>query len=78
MNYPHPDGTGELLRTAERNLANADPVRGRDVQIDKLYRARCHRAGCGWTGADHATYQDASAERHAHLNQHIAAAGDAP
>jgi hypothetical protein len=65
------------LRRAERNLASTDPVRGRDVQIDKLYRARCHRCGCGWTGGEHANYQDASAERHTHLRQHILAAGDA-
>jgi hypothetical protein len=78
MNDKDEESTAALLRAAERNLASADPVRGRDVQIDKLYRASCHRLGCGWTGGEHANYQDASTERHAHLSQHILAAGDAP
>jgi hypothetical protein len=47
-----------------------EPVRARDVQIDKLFRARCHRPGCGWTGAEHATYADANAERQGHLRRH--------
>jgi hypothetical protein len=58
--------------------ASAEPVRGRDVQVDKLFRARCHRPGCGWTGTEHAAFQDADAERQAHLNQHILASGDRP
>ncbi len=45
-------------------------VRARDVQVDKLFRARCRRPGCGWAGAEHATYAAANAERQAHLNAH--------
>jgi len=47
-----------------------EPVRARDVQVDKLFRARCHRPGCGWTGGEHATFADASAERPGHLERH--------
>ena len=64
------------LRAAERASASPEPVRGRDVQVDKLFRARCHRPGCGWAGGEHAAFQDANAERQAHLNQHILASGD--
>lgn len=66
----------ERLRAAERNLASTEPVRGRDVTVDKLWRASCHRPGCDWVGAEHATYQDANAERLIHLNQHILAGGE--
>lgn len=74
--YLHTERTGALLRAAEYNLASTDPVRGRNVQVDKLYRARCRRSGCGWTGGKHAIYQDGGAGRHTHLNQHILAAPD--
>ena len=78
MNHPPDDQTSALRSAAEHTLTSPGPVRGRDVQIDKLYRARCHRPGCGWTGAEHAAYQDASAERQAHLSQHLLAAQDVP
>jgi hypothetical protein len=48
----------------------AEAARARDVQVDKLFRARCRRPGCGRAGGEHATYQDANAERQAHLNTH--------
>ncbi len=64
-----------LLGAVERNLASPTPVRAKDVAVVKLFRASCLRDGCGWRGADHGTYQDANAERQAHLNQHILAEG---
>jgi hypothetical protein len=60
-----------MLRAAERNLADAEPVCAKDVTVRKLFRPECHRPGCGWTGAEHATFADASAERLDHLNWHI-------
>lgn len=48
----------------------AEPVRARDAQVDKLYRARCNRPGCGWLGDEHATYAGANAERQGHLRKH--------
>ncbi len=48
----------------------AEPVRARDAVVDKLFRARCCRPGCGWTGGEHATYADANAERLGHLKTH--------
>ncbi len=51
----------------------AGQVRAKDVQVRKLFRAECSRPGCGWTGGEHATFQDANAERLAHLNRHILA-----
>jgi hypothetical protein len=63
------------LRAAEASLNAADPVRGKDVTVGKLFRARCHRPGCCWAGGDHLSYQDANTERLAHLNQHILAGG---
>ena len=48
-------------------------ISAKSVSVDKLFRARCHVPGCGWTGCEHATYQDANTERLAHLNQHILA-----
>lgn len=45
-------------------------VRAKSVSVEKLFRARCHVPGCGWAGAEHATYQDANDERLAHLNWH--------
>lgn len=51
------------------------PVRAKDVIVVKVFRAECHRPCCGWTGGEHATFQAASDERAAHLNQHILAEG---
>ena len=45
-----------------------EPVRARDVRVDKLHRARCLR--CDWIGGEHAAYQEANDERLAHLDQH--------
>ena len=56
-------------------MACPEPVRAKDVAVAGLFRACCARDGCGWRGADHATYQDANPERLAHLNQHILAEG---
>ncbi len=50
-------------------------VSAKSVSVEKLFRARCHLPGCGWTGGEHATYQDANTDRQAHLNQHILAGG---
>ena len=58
----------DLIGLAE---IDPEPVRARDVRVDKLYRARCLRHPCGWMGGEHAAYQDANDERLAHLNQHI-------
>ncbi len=66
-------GDAGLLRAAQDDPGSREPVRARDVQVDKLYRARCHRPGCGWTGGEHATFQDANADRLAHLNRHTLA-----
>jgi hypothetical protein len=65
---PEPEA-GQLPAT-RHGIASAEPVRARDVQVDKLFRARCRRDGCGWTGGEHAAYQEANAEREAHLKQH--------
>jgi hypothetical protein len=57
------------------------PVRAKDVTVDHLYRARCHRPGCTWAGREYPTYQDANGERLAHLawhRQHLAAASITP
>ena len=64
-----------VLLGAEYKPASPEPVRAKDVAVVKLFRARRARDGCGWRGADHATYQDANAERLAHLNRHILAGG---
>ena len=45
-------------------------IRGNAVSVGKLFRARCHLAGCGWTGTQQATYQDANTERQDHLTWH--------
>jgi hypothetical protein len=71
---PEPEA-GQLL-AARHGIASTEPVRARDVQVDKLFRARCRRDGCGWTGGEHATYQEANAEREAHLKQHTLAVED--
>jgi len=71
---PEP-GAGQLP-AARRGSGSTEPVRARDVQVDKLFRARCRRDGCGWTGGEHATYQDANAERETHLKQHTLAGED--
>lgn len=55
----------------KRNVVDAGQARARDVTVSKLFRARCHRPGCGWASGEHATYQDANDERLAHLNRHI-------
>jgi len=49
-------------------------IRANAVSVDKVFRARCHLPGCGWAGAEHATYQDANAERQGHLTWHRLAA----
>jgi hypothetical protein len=50
----------------------AEPVRAKDVQVDKLFRARCNIPGCGWsTVIPYKTYQEANAQRLVHLNAHI-------
>ncbi len=54
-----------------------EPIRGKDVTVDKLFRARCHLPGCGWMGAEHATFADANAERQAHITGHRLAMEDA-
>jgi hypothetical protein len=53
--------------------ADPDPahVRAKDMQVDKLFRARCHSPGCDWTDTEYAAFADANAERQAHLNHHI-------
>jgi hypothetical protein len=56
---------------AHRTDPDPAPVRAKDVQVDKLFRAGCHRPGCGWTGTEYAAFADANAERQAHLNHHI-------
>jgi hypothetical protein len=45
-------------------------IRANAVSVEKIFRARCHVLGCGWTGGEHATYQDANTERLAHLTSH--------
>lgn len=45
-------------------------IRANAVQVDKLFRARCHL--CDWIGNEHETFQDANSERHDHLNEHAA------
>jgi hypothetical protein len=49
-------------------------IRANAVSVDKLFRARCHLDDCLWTGSEHVTFQDANAERQAHLTQHRLAA----
>lgn len=58
----------------------SDPVRARDVSVERLYRPVCHRADCTsgedgghWKGELHYTYQDANFERTGHLTQHTMA-----
>lgn len=46
----------------------SEPVRGKDVTVDKLFRARCHR--CPWTGQERRVFADASADRQVHLDVH--------
>lgn len=43
-------------------------IRAKDVQVDKVFRARCHLGP--WKGAEHPDYQGANAERQAHLDAH--------
>jgi len=62
-----PEPEAGQLPAARPGIASAEPVRARDVQVDKLFRARCRRDDCGWTGGENATYQDANAERETHL-----------
>ena len=45
-------------------------IRASAVSVARLFRARCQLPDCGWAGAEHATYQDANAERQAHLTWH--------
>lgn len=40
------------------------------VVVRGLLRAECLIPGCGWTGEPHGTYQEANAEREAHLQEH--------
>lgn len=73
-----------MKRTVPQNRADAaatkpylygggkpEPVRAKDVTVGKIFRAACHRDGCGWAGAEHPAFAAASAERQAHLNWHI-------
>jgi hypothetical protein len=52
-------------------------IRANSVQVDKLFRARCHLHPCGWMGAEHQTFAGANAERQAHITHHRLAADDA-
>jgi hypothetical protein len=46
------------------------PIRAQDAQVAKFHRAYCRLAGCGWRGGEHATYNEANAERSQHLIDH--------
>jgi hypothetical protein len=51
----------------------ADPVRAKDVTVRKIWRAECHRPECTAVAQgfrDRASWADAAADRHAHLNWH--------
>ena len=47
-----------------------DSIRANSVEVAKIFQARCRVEGCGWTGELRGTYQDANAERQAHLQEH--------
>jgi len=45
-------------------------VRAKDVTVEKVFRARCHLPGCGWTGPDRAAFAEAGDDRSGHLTWH--------
>jgi hypothetical protein len=47
-----------------------EPVRGRDVQVDRFFRARCHLDDCRWMGEERASFAIASVDRQSHLDGH--------
>lgn len=49
-------------------------VRAKDVQIYKIWQARCQITGCDWVSELYGEYQLANADRIAHLEEHRAAA----
>lgn len=46
------------------------PVTAKDVQVTKLWQARCRVHACGWDGELLPTFAGANAERQAHLDHH--------
>jgi hypothetical protein len=48
-----------------------EAVRGRDVQVAKVFQARCHREDCAWPGGPlRGTFADAATDREEHLAAH--------
>jgi hypothetical protein len=45
-------------------------IRANSVEVAKIFQARCRVEGCGWAGKLPGSYQDANADRQAHLDEH--------
>lgn len=57
-----------------------ETVRANAVEVARVFQARCRLDGCDWAGKPAGAYQEANAERQAHLEEHRrqAAAGEVP
>jgi len=59
-------------------MGDTPPVTGKDVQVAKLWQARCRVHACGWDGELLDTFQAANQERQAHLETHRTLAEASP
>ena len=46
-------------------------IRAKDVAVARVFQAQCFLPGCGWKGSARNSYEAASTDRSAHLDEHL-------